>query len=166
MIDSAKLSGWFEAHAARLALYARQLNRERASDAVQEAFVSLMQQPHEPANVKGWLYRTVRNGAISAMRTDRARVRRHETLAAHQPGWFDARPDDRLDAAAAQTCLQTLPPQQREVIVLRIWADMGFPEIALLTGLPVSTVFDHYRRGLTAMREKMESSCQPNAKKL
>ena len=164
MIDPAKLSAWFDAHAARLVLYARQLSRTRAQDVVQEAFVALMQETREPANVKAWLYRAVRNAAISALRAEQARIRRHQALAGVGPTWFDGRPDDLIDAAAAQACLETLPPARREVIVLRIWSDMSFPEIGGLTGLPVSTVFDHYRHGLAAIREKMESSCHTNRK--
>ena len=165
MIDPAKLSAWFEAHAAPLVLYARQLTRERAQDVVQEAFVSLMQEPREPGNVKAWLYRAVRNAAISGMRSDRARVRRHDVLAETGPTWFDPRPDDLIDAAAAQARLEALPPARREVIVLRIWSDMSFPEIGNLTGLPVSTVFDHYRSGLAAIRQQMESSCHTKNRK-
>jgi RNA polymerase sigma-70 factor (ECF subfamily) len=163
MIDPARLSTWFDAHAARLVLYARQLTADGARDVVQEAFVSLLQEPREPDNVKAWLYRAVRNAAVSTMRSDRARARRHEAVATLAQGWFDARPDNLIDAAAAQRCLETLPPARREVIVLRIWSDMSFPEIAQITGLAVSTVFDHYRNGLAVIRKQMESSCRANA---
>ena len=164
MIDPARLSAWFEAHAARLVLYARQICGPRAQDVVQEAFVSLMQEAREPGNVRSWLYRAVRNGAISATRSDQARVRRHEALAKLSSGWFEPKPDDLIDAAAAQQCLEGLPPARREVIVLRIWSDLSFPEIGELTGLAVSTVFDHYRAGLAAIRKQMESTCHANRK--
>jgi RNA polymerase sigma-70 factor (ECF subfamily) len=166
MIDPARLSTWFNAHAARLMLYARQLCGDGAADVVQDAFVSLLQEPREPDNVKAWLYRAVRNAAVSAMRSDRARARRHETLATITRSWFEARSDDLIDAAAAQQCLETLPPARREVMVLRIWSGMSFPEIAQLTGLPNSTVFDHYRNGLAAIRKQMESSCRTNENKM
>ena len=154
---------WFDAHVARLVLYARQLCGDRAPDVVQEAFVSLLQEPRDPDNVKAWLYRAVRNAAVSAMRSDRARVRRHEAVATLARSWFEARPDDLIDAAAAQRCMESLPPARREVIVLRIWSDMSFPEISQITGLAVSTVFDHYRNGLAVIRKQMESSCRANA---
>jgi RNA polymerase sigma-70 factor (ECF subfamily) len=164
MIDPAKLSAWFEAHAAPLVLYARQLDRERAADVVQDAFVALLRESSAPANVKAWLYRAVRNAAVSAVRAERARVRRHEARGAVAPAWFEARPEELIDASAAQACLEQLPAARREVIVLRIWAAMSFPEIAALTGMPVSTVFDHYRNGLGAIRAQMESSCRTRTK--
>ena len=160
MIDSDKLSAWFEAHAAPLVLYARQVTAdERAPDAVQEAFVRLMQEIREPTNVKAWLYRAVRNAAVSAARSDDARARRHAAIGRVRPAWFDPRADDVIDAAAAQAHLATLPMRIRVVVVLRVWGDMSFPEIAAVTGLPVSTAFDHYRKGLAAIRQQMESSC-------
>lgn len=162
MIDPALFSKWFESDAARLALYARLFCNDGAADAVQDAFVSLLQEPREPANVKAWLYRAVRNAAVSTVRSDRARARRHQLLATCSPTWFAPRADDPLDAAAAQRCLEALPLARREVVVLRIWAEMTFPEIAQLTGLPVSTTFDHYREGLATMRKKMEPTCPPN----
>ena len=69
MIDPAKLALWFEAHAAVLVLYARQwLDRGRAEDVVQEAFVRLMAQRTDPNNVRAWLHATVRNAAIDEAR--------------------------------------------------------------------------------------------------
>ena len=161
MIDPTRLSAWFAAHAAPLALYARQFARDRAGDVVQEAFVALMQEPAEPRNVKAWLFRTVRNAAVSAARSERRRERRHEALAMARPAWFEPRPEDLIDASSAQACLEALPAEQREAVVLRIWADLTFAEIAELTGLRTSTVYDHYRAGLAAIRQKMEqSSCR------
>lgn len=57
----------FDAHAAALVLYARQwCAGAEAEDVVQEAFLSLSQQPALPEHVAAWLHRVVRNAAISA----------------------------------------------------------------------------------------------------
>jgi RNA polymerase sigma factor (sigma-70 family) len=159
MLEPRLLSMFFRAHAAQLVLYARQINAAHAADAVQEAFVALMQQPREPRNVKAWLYRAVRNAALSIRRSEGRRDHRHLKLAELQQAWFEHRPENVIDAETAQAVLATLPAAQREVIVLRLWAEMGFAEVATLMGLPPSTVYDHYRDGLAALRQKMESSC-------
>jgi RNA polymerase sigma-70 factor (ECF subfamily) len=65
-----------------------------------------------------------------------------------------------IDAATAQQALESLAPEQREVIVMRIWARMNLTEIAEVTGLPVSTLFSRYRAGLSEIKRIMESSCQ------
>jgi RNA polymerase sigma factor (sigma-70 family) len=166
MTDPSKLAKWFEAHAAPLVLYARQWvgDRARAEDVVQEVFVRLMAQPIEPPNIKAWLHASVRHAAIDEARSSDRRRRREETAAAVRPasGWFDARPDDLIDAQAAEQALQDLPPRQREVVVLRLWSGMTLQEISQVIGLPVSTAHDEYRRGLDAIRRAMETRrCTP-----
>ena len=77
------MATWFDAHAASLILYARQwLDRSAAEDAVQEVFLRLLAlRGREPANVRAWLFASVRNEAISQQRRqasqDRAMCRRN-----------------------------------------------------------------------------------------
>ena len=73
------------------------------------------------------------------------------------------RPADLIESAEVQDALQSLPAEQREVIVLRIWCDMTLQQVADLTDQPVSTLFSRYRAGLAEMRRRLESSCKtPN----
>src|SRR5947209_11916500 len=94
-------------HAAALVLYARQWCSV-AEDVVQDAFLKLVAQRPPPASVVPWLYRVVRNAAVSAARADRRR-RRHEAAAAERtPAWFAAAEATALDVAAATVALQAL----------------------------------------------------------
>jgi RNA polymerase sigma-70 factor (ECF subfamily) len=106
-----------------------------------------------------WLYRVVRNGAISAGRGARRR-QAHETAAAQQAGvWFDGGEDVRIDAELAARCLEALPLEQREVIVARLWGGLSFQEIGELVGTSSSTAHRWYEAGLQALRERLEPSC-------
>src|SRR5438552_13831220 len=95
-----------DAHAAALVLYARQWCAA-PEDVVQEAFVKLLAQKHPPAQPVAWLYRVVRNGAVSAARSARRRQRHEAAVAERTPPWFTAAETSRLDAAAATAALQT-----------------------------------------------------------
>lgn len=160
MTDPDKLATWFEAHAAALALYARQwLDRGQAEDVVQEVFVRLLTQGREPPNARAWLYASVRNAAIDAARAASRRKRREDAVSAETRGWFDPRPADVLDADAVQHAVQQLPPRQREVVTLRVWSGMTLSEVSQVMGIAVSTVHDEYRRGLDALRRLMENPC-------
>lgn len=162
MLDAAELTGRFEAHAAPLVLYARQwLDRGAAEDVVQEAFVPLMLQARPPGSVKAWLYRAVRNEAISLWRSTQRRHERERRTAVPEI-YFERHHGDPIDAEMATAALRQLPESQREVMVLRIWAAMTLKEISLLIGSPVSTVFHHYQEGLRVLRKKMGVSCQTN----
>ncbi len=49
-----------------------------------------------------------------------------------------------------------LPEPQRVVVVLRIWQQMSYAEIALVLDQPEGTVRSHMHRGLCALREMLE----------
>jgi RNA polymerase sigma factor (sigma-70 family) len=161
MIDAAQLSEWFEAHCAPLTLYARQwLDRTAAEDVVQEVYVRLLQQHAKPANVKAWLFKAVRNEAISQSRSTLRRRKREQNAPAAREKWFESSASDLIDGAMARLAMETLPPTQREVIVLRIWGQMTLKEAAAVMGCSISTVFDQYRAGLQALRKRMGAPCK------
>src|SRR4051812_26554639 len=131
-MDPERLGQLLDQHADALELYARQWG-DAPEDVVQEAFWNLARQRPNPDNPAAWLFRAVRNGAINAATAGRRR-RRHEAAATGtQPAWFAANPDaghaDAIDPEAAAEALATLPIEQREVIVARLWGDLTFEQI-------------------------------------
>lgn len=152
-----QLGRLLDEHGAALVLYARQWCSS-AEDVVQEAFIQLARQPAPPDKLLPWLYRVVRNGAISASRGARRR-RRHEAEAAFpRDAWFEPAEGNRLDAVLAARWLESLPTEQREVIVARLWGGLSFQEIADLVGTSSSSAHRRYEAGLTALRERMEKN--------
>lgn len=146
--------------AAALVLYARQwLDGASADDAVQEALVALLAQRQSPRNPTAWMYRAVRNAAIDAARATERRRRREQSVAQSRREWFVPRSDALLDAQAAEQSLRRLRPEQREVVVLRIWGDLRFAEIAEIMQLGVSTVHDRYKAALGELRSALEKPC-------
>jgi len=152
------LTRLLDRHGAAMVLYARQWC-DTPEDVVQEALLSLVRQTRVPENVVGWLYRVVRNGAVSASRGARRR-KHHETAAAGcNEAWFEGAHDERLDADAATAALKGLPIEQRETIVARLWGGLSFEEIAELTGSSTSSAHRHYHAGLSALRERLGVAC-------
>jgi RNA polymerase sigma factor (sigma-70 family) len=157
------LTRLLDEHGAALVLYAQQWC-DTPEDVVQEALLRLIRQAETPLNVVGWVYRVVRNGALSAARSARRRGR-HEAAAAHRgEPWFAPAHGERLDAAAATAALKQLPIEQREAIVARLWSGLTLEQIAELTGASTSTVHRRYRAGLSALQERLGVGC-PNRKK-
>jgi RNA polymerase sigma-70 factor (ECF subfamily) len=138
-------------HGAALVLYAQQFcgNPE---DVVQEAFMRLFRERPRPANAVGWLYRVVRNAAIDASRAA-ARRTRHERLAADgRQDWFQPGVEEALDAETVISALGSLSVEDREIVVLRIWSNHTFDEIAALVGKSVSTVQRRFEASLRTLR--------------
>jgi RNA polymerase sigma factor (sigma-70 family) len=57
--------------------------------------------------------------------------------------------------ARVRQLLDQLPADQREVIILRHYADMSFKEIAALTGCSINTALGRMRYGLINLRKMM-----------
>jgi RNA polymerase sigma-70 factor (ECF subfamily) len=56
--------------------------------------------------------------------------------------------------------MRQLSPDLREVVVLRIWGEMGFAQIAEIMQLAVSTVHERYSSALAQMRSRLEEPCK------
>jgi RNA polymerase sigma-70 factor (ECF subfamily) len=155
-MDAVSLGRLLDRHGPALTLYARQWT-ESPEDIVQEAFVKLVQQRQPPAQVVPWLFRVVRNAAVSAARAQRRR-QRHESHAASQvPTWFATSEGEGLDAEAATRALESLPLEERETIVAHLWGGLSFEEVAVLTGTSSSTAHRRYAAGLAALRERLKA---------
>ena len=157
--DHELLSRCLDEHGAALVLFAQQWCAI-PEDVVQEAFIQLMQQRPLPLNVAGWLYRVVRNGAISASRATARRVRHETSAASLRESWFKPPLDDTIDARTATEALQSLPIDEREVVVLRIWGGRSFEEIAEVIGKSTSTAHRRFELGLQSLR----TACLPQSR--
>ncbi len=147
-------------HAAALTLFARQWCAS-PEDVVQEGFVKLAAQRTLPNDPAAWLFRVVRNGAISAARAERRR-RRHETVAAvHRVAWFGPSENAAIDEKEAAAALKTLPVDEREVVVAHLWGGLTFEQIGCIAGVSSSTAHRRYLKALSTLRERLRMPC-PN----
>jgi len=154
MMGPEQLGQLVDRHAAALALYARQWCATPEA-VVQEAFLKLVRQQPAPRSVGPWLYRVVRNGAISVARSEKRR-RRYETAAAEElPAWFESAEGTGLDGETAAAALRNLTPEERETITLHLWGGLTFEEIAQVAECSSSTAHRWYAAGLEALRERL-----------
>ncbi len=161
-IASELLGQIVDRHAAALTLFARTWTRW-PEDVVQEALVELARQPRLPDNVLAWLYRVVRNRAISAARSAQRRRRHEQTAGQLQPAWFVRGDETTVDAHTAARALAELPVDEREVIVAHLWGGLTFTQIAEVVGMPSSTAHRRYVAGLARLREKLGPIEKENA---
>mgnify|MGYP002624017697 CR=1 FL=1 len=127
MLDSQLLDDLIQSHGPALRLFAAQWTQE-PDDCVQEAFIALCRQNPLPTNIAAWLHRVTRNHAISRGRRRQRQVRHETRHRQMQPAWFEHQDD--VDTSEITQALRKLPDEQREVIVARIWGELGLQEIA------------------------------------
>jgi len=150
--------GWqqslYERKAGGLILYGRALglSHNEAEDVLQETFVALLKMERAPEEPEHYCLRAFRNRALNYHRSLWRRLAREwESVR-----WFERRPETTEAEAEAMRLLAQLPPEQREVIVLKIWHDMTFEEIGGLFDVSPNTVAGRYRYGLNKLRLRMK----------
>lgn len=151
-VDHLLIAELLARHGAALALYARQWTVD-ADDCVQEALIELAGQRTAPDNPTAWLYRVVRNRALNAARGKRRRSEREQAVAERRRASTGPTP---ADAVEIEELLARLPCVDREIVVLRVWGQLSWQEIAELVGSSKSSVHRDYAAALARLREMGE----------
>ena len=68
---------------------------------------------------------------------------------------FECPAEESERQAAIAAALSELPEEQREVIVMKIWGGLTFPQIASALNQSVNTVASRYRYALEKLRERL-----------
>ena len=157
-VDAALIAELFDRHAAALEFYAAQ-RTTAPQDCVQEAFVELARLSSPPVDPGAWLFRVVRNRALNAARAEHRRAVHEQTAALRQAE--TRRSSDPGDAAAIADLLQLLTDEQREIVVLRVWGQLSWQEIAEVAGSSRSAAHRDYVRALATLRKHLEPSSCP-----
>jgi len=146
--------GWCEtlyrAKASDLVLYGRALglSHSEAEDVLQETFISLTQRPEPPLRPEHYCVRSYRNRALNYKRSLWRRLARE----LESRRWFERSTSETAEERLAMRCLADLPPEQREVIVLKIWHEYTFEEIGEVLEISPNTAAGRYRYGLQKLR--------------
>ena len=150
--------GCFSQFAPGLLLFARQWVRSPADaeDIVQEAFVKFWRRNHSIDN-RALLYATVRSIAFDFIRRDSRRARREQVAFAESDEsigpQFEFEDDEQRALAAA---MDRLPHDQREVLVMKIWNELTFAEIAAALEISQNTAASRYRYALTGLKKSLQ----------
>jgi len=158
------LEGFYAARAAGLILYGRALGlgHGEAEDVLQETFLALMRLPEPPREPENYCVRSFRNRALNYKRSLWRRLTREVLADSHHfaggSNWFEKAQDEAEQSLQtdAVRCLEGLPVEQREVIVLKIWNQFTFEEIGGLLEISPNTVAGRYRYGLQKIKSKLE----------
>src|SRR6266513_2984569 len=141
-----------------LLLFARQWVQSAADaeDIVQEAFVKFWRRNHKIEN-RALLYTAVRSIALDFIRRDSRRARREASAISETDEFIEPQfefEDDTQRALAE--AIDVLPCEQREVVVMKIWNELTFAEIAGVLGVSQNTAASRYRYALAALRNTLQ----------
>jgi RNA polymerase sigma-70 factor (ECF subfamily) len=148
---------------------ARYLLRDEhdAQDAVQDAVLRALRyfEGYRDGDARAWLLTIVRNCCLTRQRRDRARRSMMPFIEAAAVEAADPRETDqpaieRSDRAALERLVAALPPEFREVIVLREVEELSYKEISDIVGVPIGTVMSRLARA----RQRLASALRIDAK--
>ena len=146
----------------RLALW-RTGSPEDAEDVVQDVFVRTAEQGRRLASVRHprrWLLTVTHRRAVDLVRRN---GRRCDTPLDEAPFLIapSTDPDRGIEARSLSRLIARLSAKQREVVLLRHFADCSFSEIGRITGVPIFTAASRHRLALTKLRRLLEMNHEP-----
>jgi RNA polymerase sigma-70 factor (ECF subfamily) len=161
-------------------------DEEQAADAVQETFLRLVQSVgrfNQRRSFRPWLFTLARRSCQDLQRKVARQLNKHQHFAekaADAQGFsgmvvqeesaektshivaIDPAEDirkvmvNREDQQLALDLLGELPDNAREIIILRIFDDLGFAEISQILNRPLSTVTSIYYRNVERLKQRFE----------
>lgn len=148
---------WLQRHGGKLYYFAVHWNAEDPEDALQHAVVQTARavtegrcEAEEEAALR-YAYTTLRH-RLHRVRAQQEQRQRSESV------WGQEHPLLTADDATEEECrlvekaLQQLPPEEADIVVLHLWENMSFKDIAALLDLNRNTVATRYRKALSALR--------------
>ena len=142
---------------------------EDARDATQETFIAAFRNLRNfrgDAKVSSWLHRIAINQCITKQR--RAKVRGETSLdeeietsgdvfagPAHDSPAFVVEDDERT--TLVRRAVNTLPPELRQVVVMKEFEELTFQEIAAALDMPLSTVKSRLYTAMKQLRSRLQS---------
>jgi RNA polymerase sigma-70 factor (ECF subfamily) len=153
------LGALFDLTSHRLVRFALALTRNQhdAEDAVQTSLARVASQPQLLAPATSpWAYllRMVRNEALLIVRR-----KKRWTKAANLNDLVTICRVDEIEREetyrAVWTALRTLPPEQAEVVVLKIWEEMTFSQIASILEESQNTIASRYQYAMAKLSKRL-----------
>lgn len=161
--DVTEIESLYRRHGSALLLFAAAISgeRSRAQDAVHQVFLKLLEDGNlrRAVDKKAYLFACVRN----AVRNE-ARMQQRNLPLEEESAWFDPPARDYAAELSIRRGLAALPEDQREVIVLHLWGELTFSQIAGLLDINANTAASRYRYALARLRESMCAKEDPCGK--
>ena len=153
--NSLNWNDWLGKHGPQLLLFARTQTRceADAEDLLQEAVVeSSGKSAGNPPDLP-LVYATLRRRAIDlARKTDRRTAREEVTTERSEDCWFDDTIEQKETAWLIERAIKNMPEKFREVVMLKIWSELTFAQIAQTLDIPLNTAASRYRYGLEILK--------------
>jgi RNA polymerase sigma-70 factor, ECF subfamily len=148
---------WLDHHGPALLLYARQFcaARSDAEDAMQDGFIKFWKTRGRAHDQTAYLFTCVRSAAIDLSRSAHRRDKHLASTPPSEAPLFESPLERDEQHQLLESALTKLPPDQREILILKIWANLTFSQIATALNLNPNTVASRYRYALEHLHQHL-----------
>lgn len=171
--DQSAISRLIERHSKRVLDYIRMMVKDNdiADDIFQETFIKVVRFIDEgrytdSGKFLSWVLRIAHNQVIDYFRQTKQQNNVTESDAGYDilnsRKFSDANVEERLVTEQIEKDLrklvEELPPEQKEVVMMRYFADMSFKEIAEQTDVSINTALGRMRYALINLRKMIKEN--------
>jgi len=119
-------------------LYYRTNEKEIAEDLTSLTFLKAVEKFHKFSPAKGtfnsWIYRIAKNTLIDHYRTNKKTLNIEDIISLSTDENVPEKVQNQLNLEELQEALKNLNETQRDIVIMRVWDDLPYQEIAEIVG--------------------------------
>ena len=139
-------------------IYYRTHHKQTAEDLTSLVFTkaySKFESFDPKASFATWMYRIARNTVIDHYRTNKGVVDIEEAFNLESQDNIEADYEVKEKLTKARRYLDSLPEEQRDLIIMRLWDGLGYDEIAQITGKKEASLRVAFSRAVSKMQKEI-----------
>lgn len=140
-------------------VYFKTYHKETAEDLVSKTFMKALEKiknyDEKIGTFSSWLYSIARNTVIDHYRTNKNTTDIEDVwdLSAEQD--IEADMDAKENLVKVKTHLAKLSPEQRDIVIMRVWQEMSYAEIAEVLGKSEDSCKMMFSRTIAKLKKEM-----------
>jgi RNA polymerase sigma-70 factor (ECF subfamily) len=142
-------------------------NEQDAQDVVHDSFLRAHRYfaSFDGSDGRAWLLGIVRNTCFTSLRSNKGgRMASDDNLELQSTG--EASPEHTMileeEIQGLRTCIEALPPEYREVVVLRELEELSYKEISTAAGIALGTVMSRLNRARVRLENCLRGKAKEN----
>ena len=155
-VTAEMLAALLDEHGSALELFAAQWTAPE--DCVQDAFLQLIRQPRLPDNLIAWLYRVVRNRAISLHRSAQRREKHERYVAENAASRLIVHGENAVDGHAISAGAGAITGGATGDHRRPHLGHLSYEQLATVMGISRSSAHRRYEEALSALRAQVGGS--------
>src|SRR3989338_1038262 len=140
-------------------VYYKTWHRQTAEDLTSQTFFKALTKIKQFDEIKGsfssWLYKIARNTVIDYYRQNKADLNIDDIWGLADSQDFASEIDNQQKLGDVQKYLQNLKPDQKEIVIMKLWDGLTYQEIAEITGKTVAACKMTFSRTMARLRENL-----------